>query len=249
MKKLAIAAALPTLLLAGTAQADTFLGLYVGAQVWDTSNSGQFGSGNGNQGFDFTDEKQTSFYAAFEHPIPLLPNIKIRENELVTYGLTTLNQDFTFNGQVYSANDTINSYVDLSHTDLTLYYELLDNDLVSLDLGLTGKKVDGWLSIREGTYENGIRSDGWVPTGYAHLRVGIPMTGFTLYGLANAVSIDDSDVRDLEVGVEYRLVDSLALDLNLQVGYRDIQIELDGLDGIDSDLKFKGPYLGLEIHF
>lgn len=249
MKKLAIAIGASALILSGAAQADTVVGLYAGAQVWDTSNSGQFGTGNGNQSFAFTDEKQTSFYIAVEHPIPFLPNIKIRENELVSYGATTLTQDFNFNGQVYSANSSITSYVDLSHTDFTLYYELFDNDLIAFDLGMTGKKVDGWLAIREGINENGIRSDGWIPTGYAHLRLGIPGTYLTFYGIANAISVDDSSVHDFEVGAEYRLVDSIALDLNLQIGYRDIKIELDDLDGVYSDLKFKGPYLGLEVHF
>src|SRR5690554_5183111 len=54
MKKLAIAIGAPALILSGAAQADTVVGLYAGAQVWDTSNSGQFGTGNGNQSFAFT---------------------------------------------------------------------------------------------------------------------------------------------------------------------------------------------------
>src|SRR5690554_6239454 len=155
MKKQAIAICVPALILSGAAQADTVVGLYAGAQVWDTSNSGQFGTGNGNQSFAFTDEKQTSFYIAVEHPIPFLPNIKIRENELVSYGATTLTQDFNFNGQVYSANSSITSYVDLSHTDFTLYYELFDNDLIAFDLGMTGKKLmAGWL------FEKGLTKTG-----------------------------------------------------------------------------------------
>jgi hypothetical protein len=67
--------------------------------------------------------------------------------------------------------------------------------------------------------------------------------------MANAVTIDDSSIRDIEAGIEYRLVENLAVDVNLQLGYRSIAIELDDLDGIYSDLSFKGPYLGLEIHF
>ena len=249
MKKLAIALIAPTLMFAGTAQADTLLGVYAGGQIWDTETSGNFGSGNGNQSFAFDDENQQSFYVALEHPIPLIPNIKIRENELVAQGSVTLSQDFSYNGQGYTAGSTIGSTIDLSHTDITLYYEVFDNDLLTFDFGLTAKKVDGLLAVRDAQNENSLSSDGWIPTGYAQLRVGIPATPLTVYGIANAVSIDDSSIRDVEAGIEYRLVENLAIDLNLQLGYRDISIELDDLDGIDSDLQFKGPYLGLEIHF
>jgi len=249
MKKLAIALIAPTLMFAGTAQADTLLGVYAGGQIWDTGTSGNFGSGNGNQSFAFDDENQQSFYVALEHPIPLIPNIKIRENELVAQGSVTLSQDFSYNGQGYTAGSTIGSTIDLSHTDITLYYEVFDNDLLTFDFGLTAKKVDGLLAVRDAQNENSLSSDGWIPTGYAQLRVGIPATPLTVYGIANAVSIDDSSIRDVEAGIEYRLVENLAIDLNLQLGYRDISIELDDLDGIDSDLQFKGPYLGLEIHF
>jgi len=249
MKKIAVAIIAPTLLFAGTAHADTILGVYAGGQIWDTSNSGDFGSGNGSQEFSFDDEKQQSFYVALEHPIPILPNIKIRENELSSQGLVTLTQDFTYNGQGYAAGTALGSTVDLSHTDFTLYYEIFDNDLLTVDLGLTAKKVDGLLAVRDAQSENRLQSDGWISTGYAQVRVGIPATDLTVYGLANAITVDDSSIRDVEAGIEYRMIENLAIDLNLQLGYRDVKIELDDLDGIYSDLQFKGPYLGLEIHF
>jgi outer membrane protein len=249
MKKVAAVIFAPAMLLSSAVQADTLLGVYAGGQIWDTENTGNFGSGAGNQSFGFADEKQQSFYIALEHPVPLLPNIKIRENELSTQGFVTLSEDFVYNGEGYSAGTSLASAIDLSHTDVTLYYEIFDNDLLSFDIGVTGKKVDGLLAVRDAQSENSLKSDGWIPTGYAQLRVGIPATPLTVYGLANAISIDDSSVRDIEAGIEYRLVENLAVDLNLQLGYRDITIELDDLDGIYSDLQFKGPYLGLEIHF
>lgn len=249
MKKIALSIIAPTMLFAASAQADTILGVYAGGQIWDTANTGSFGSGTGTQEFAFDDEKQQSFYVALEHPIPLVPNIKIRENELLTQGSVTLTEDFSYNGVGYAAGTTLGSSIDLSHTDFTLYYEIFDNDLLTVDLGLTAKKVDGLLAVRDAQSENSLNSDGWIPTGYAQVRVGIPMTDLTVYGLANAVSIDDSSIRDVEAGIEYRLIENLAIDLNLQLGYRDVTIELDDLDGIYSDVQFKGPYLGLEIHF
>ncbi len=249
MKKVAALMLAPALMLSSAAHADTLLGIYAGGQFWETSNSGSFGSGQGLQTFNFDDKSQRSFYVALEHPIPLIPNIKVRHNDLVTQGAVVLSEDFTYNGIGFGAGTSLNSSIDLTHTDYTLYYEILDNSIIGLDLGITGKRVDGLLAVADASQESKLESDGWIPTGYAQVRVGIPATDLTIYGIANAISIDDSSVRDIEAGIEYRLVENLAIDLNLQLGYRDIKIELDDLNNIYSDIRFKGPYLGLEIHF
>lgn len=237
------------LIMPAAASADTILGIYAGGQYWNTDNSGSFGTFERQQSFAFDDEQQSSFYVALEHPIPLIPNIKIRHNSLDVYGDVSLMQDFTFGGMNFPTTTSIDSMVDLSHTDYTFYYEIFDNDLLSIDLGITAKHVDGALTVRDAETSASRSSDGWIPTGYGHVRVGIPATDLTVYGMANAISIDDSAMRDLEAGIEYRLVENLAVDLNLQFGYRDITIELDDLDGVYSDLRFKGPYIGLEVHF
>jgi hypothetical protein len=45
------------------------------------------------------------------------------------------------------------------------------------------------------------------------------------------------------------LINSLAADVTFQLGYREVSLELEDLDGIFSDLEFKGAYAGLEVHF
>lgn len=237
------------LLTVTSAQADTIFGVYAGGQYWDTQSSGAYGTDRQQQTFNFDDDQQGSYYVAVEHPIPLVPNVKVRVNDIQAMGTVTLDQNYSFNGQTYTAGSTVAGMVDLSHTDFTLYYEFFDNDLISFDLGATAKRVDGALAFRQGNNNNEANGDGWVPTLYSQVRVGIPATDLTVYALANAISIDDSSIRDVEAGIEYRLIENLAIDLNLQLGYRDMQIELDDADGLYSDISFKGPYLGLEIHF
>lgn len=230
-------------------QADTVFGVYAGAQTWKADTQGAFGSERNSPEFNFDDEQQGSAYIAFEHPIPLFPNIKVRHNDLVTDGRQLLSEDFSFFGTDFEANSRLDYTADLSHTDYTFYYELFDNDLVSFDLGVTAKRVDGSIEVRGEQTLQGQSTDGWIPTLYSQLRVGIPATDFTLYGLANAVSIEDSKVEDYEFGVEYRPIENLAVDVNLQLGYRVFNVELDDLDGIYSNLEYKGPYLGVEFHF
>lgn len=237
------------LVTAPQANADTVFGVYAGAQTWKAETSGAFGSGSTTSDFTFSDDQQASAYIAFEHPIPLIPNVKVRHNDLVTDGSQLLSEEFSFFGTSFAANSRLNYTADLSHTDYTLYYEFFDNDLVSFDLGVTAKRVDGSIEVRGEQALQGQTTDGWIPTLYSQLRVGIPATDLTLYGLANAVSVDDSKVEDYEFGVEYRPIENLAVDVNLQLGYRVFNVELDDLDGIYSNLEYKGPYLGLEFHF
>lgn len=242
--------ALGLLSISNAAQADTILGVYAGGQFWQTDVNGGYGSaGSQQQPFDFDSEGQNSIYVALEHPMPLVPNVKIRRNDVTGQGQVNLSQNLSFNNGSYTAGQDLVGAVDLTHTDFTLYYEVFDNDLISLDLGLTAKRFDGSVAINNAAGVNQVNIDGFVPTGYGQLRVGIPATDWTMYALANAVSFEDSSVRDMEVGAEYRLLDNMAVNLNLQLGYRDLSIELDSVDSINTDLRFKGPYVGLEFHF
>ncbi|MDN7127317.1 TIGR04219 family outer membrane beta-barrel protein [Pseudidiomarina terrestris] len=236
-------------LLSAPVAADTVFGVYAGGQYWQTDTSGSFGSNSNAQEFDFEDEQQKSYYIAFEHPIPMFPNLKVRHNELVSSGQQTLSQDFNFFGTNFSAGTSAAYQTDLTHTDYTFYYELFDNDLLTFDLGLTAKRVEGELAVQSQQLVERSATDGWVPTLYSQLRVGIPATPLTFYGTANAVSIDDSKIEDYDLGIEYRVIENLAIDVNLQLGYRAFAIELDDLDGVYSNLDYKGPYLGLELHF
>ncbi len=111
MKKvmLSVAAAV-ALASAVPAQADTLLGVKVGADAWFAN-----AKIDGNK----SDDTSGSYYASIEHFIPLVPNFMVRYNNI----------------------DTGN--VAFEQSDLTAYYEILDNDLVALDLGVTVSKFEG----------------------------------------------------------------------------------------------------------
>ena len=109
MKKTILAAGVAALM-CGTAQADTLLGLYIGGQIWSNDASGSFGQGNDNQAvFEFDEKNQGSFHVAFEHPIPLIPNIKIASTTLDTVGGTSISQDFTFGSGALQKTFTANA--------------------------------------------------------------------------------------------------------------------------------------------
>lgn len=251
MKKAILAVSLSALLCT-SAQADTLLGLYIGAQVWANEAEGSFGEGELDQAaFSFDDETQGNFFVALEHPIPLIPNIKIASTTLDTVGGATISGSFNFEGVTYTDSAQLDTTFDTSYIDYTLYYELFDNDLLTFDFGITARDLDSKINVVE--QDSGQSSDlsvsGIVPLLYVNTIIGLPFTGFNIFGEANFLSYDDNTVYDYQVGVSYEVLDNLAVDLDVTLGYRGVKLELNDIDDLYSDLTFKGVFLGAVVHF
>ena len=253
MKKAIIAASLMTVLSANV-QADTLLGLYIGGHVWANEASGTFGEGDTDQAvFNFDDQKQGSYFVAFEHPIPLIPNIKIASTTLDTIGGTDIASEFTFAGATYSANAALDTTFDTSYIDYTLYYELFDNDLLTFDFGVTVRDLDAKINMAGDVSGTATTSDlsatVVLPMLYVNTIVGLPFTGFNVFAEANFSSYDGSSVYDYQVGVSYALLDNLAVDLDLTAGYRASSLQLNDIDDLYTDLTFEGFFAGAIVHF
>ena len=255
MKKYCLAAALSMACLAPTAQADTLLGLYLGVDGWQSDNSGSFAQDGNLQSFKFDDETFTSYYAALEHPVPLVPNIKLKYTELELNGDTTLDETFSFGGSDYVVGTQVGTVSDLSHVDYILYYEIFDNDLVSIDLGVNAKQFDGEIVVTGTSQEGGqntterVDFSGFVPLVYGRAEVGLPLTGLSVFFEGSLLAIDDSKIQDYQAGVAYALLDNLAIDMDIKAGYRSMTLELDDIDDIYTDLDASGPFAGIQVHF
>ncbi len=250
MKKIALIAALTGALATPMAKADTILGLYIGAEGWQSETEGSLRyQNNSDQTFNFDDETFSSVYAALEHPVPFIPNLKVRHTELELNG-SGKSSGFQFGDKVYAIDRDINAMADLTHTDFVLYYEIFDNDLVSIDLGLNGKRFDGNIVVsseQDGSEE--VSFSGVVPTAYGRAEVGFPLTGLSAFAEGSFLSVDDNSIADYQVGIAYEFIDNMAVDMALRVGYRSMVIELDDVDDVTTDLDISGPFAGLQIHF
>ena len=252
MKKSLLGCALLAATVAAPVQADTILGAYVGAQGWNMGVDGGFSNQESSlTNFAFDDKTNGSFYVALEHPVPLIPNVKINRTTLDTAGVTTLTAEFEFNGTLYSENTNLNTDFEITATDFILYYEILDNDLVSIDVGINGKYIDGTIMVAESTGNRMVSEDfsGVIPMAYAKAEIGLPFTGLGVYAEGSFLAIGDSTVSDFQAALTYSFVESLALDMTLQAGYRSMTIELDDLDDLYSNLEFTGVFVGLEFDF
>ncbi len=250
MKKTLLAGSLAALM-CGTAQADTLLGLYIGGQIWSNDASGSFGEGSDNQSvFEFDDENQGSFYVAFEHPIPLIPNIKIASTTLDTVGGTQITESFKFDQVIYPAGTTLDTTLDASFVDYTLYYEVFDNDLLTFDFGLTARDLDSYIKVAESdSNSSDLDVSGIIPMAYVSTIIGLPLTGLNVFAEANFISYDDQTIYDAQIGVSYALLDNVAVDLDVTLGYRTLKLELNDLDDFYSDLTYDGFFAGAVVHF
>lgn len=249
MKRLILALSAAGLLLGAQAQADTLLGLYAGIDGWSMDSEGNFGSSAAElQDFNLDNETTPVIFVALEHPIPVIPNIRIRTNDLTTSGTATIGS-FNYGGQTFSGD--VNVDFDIQNTDFTLYYEILDNDTASLDIGLTGKYVDGEISVEQTDLSVKATESfkGVIPMLYAAAQIGVPATGLSFFGELHGLSIQDHTLLDYQIGAAYEFIDNPAVDMAVRAGYREFSLELDGLDDIYTDWSFKGPFVGLQLHF
>ena len=141
-----IFATILTTLFTTNIQADT-VGLYLGGQIWQSDASGVFGEENALIDFSLQKEKQINLFVAMEHPIPFLPNARIASTTFDTSGKATLAQAFIFAEETFPTGQHVNANFNVSYIDYTLYYELVDNDVFSFDLGVTARDINGEVTV------------------------------------------------------------------------------------------------------
>jgi outer membrane protein len=229
--------------------ADTFLGMTADVDFWNMESAGSFADNNNMQSFDLDTERNAILTLAFEHPLPLVPNIKIRTNDLSSSGDQRLSDDFSFSDTNFPAGLDVSVDFVAQNTDFIFYYEIFDNDTVSFDLGMNVKYLDGDIEVESNGLRGSETFDGYVPMLHGAVQVGIPATRVSLFGDLNLLSVGDHTLQDYTAGVAFKLIESLAVDIRLKGGYHRISLELDDLDGIYTDWDFDGAFLGVQADF
>jgi len=256
MKKIlsaaALAAALPQ-----AASALPLVDFYAGGYYWDQGISGEVsGTADFEDDLNLDAGGQNVTYLAFEHPIPVLPNIKLKNTSMSADGTGQLQQTLDLGGQQITGSTNVASELDLTHTDYTLYWGL-PLPLVTFDFGLTLRQFDGSMEVVDTSNSSNTASadlDVVVPMGYLKAGVDIPMTGLSLGGDVNVISYGDSGITDYDLNMTYVLPLIPLLDVGITAGYRsfDLEINPDDFGGSSDDLSAEttvdGPYIGISLH-
>jgi len=245
MKKTALAAFLVAMTPVA-AQADLLFTVGAKANMWNAEPSGQLDDGvsvdSENNGLGLESESGTSMTVFFEHPVPVVPNLRIRQTSLEMDGSAFLTAEF--NGVPYGEN--VDSTLDLGHTDATLYWGLpLPVPYVDVNLGLTARMFDGMAEV-EGQTTNRreeVELDFTLPMGFVEAQVGTP---FGVYAQAeiNAISYDGNSLTDTVLTLGYDLPVPV-VDLGLEVGHRSLSMKTDkDTTDIETDFDVSGIFYG-----
>jgi len=202
---------LGALIITGSLHADTIIGSDVEVGVWQPDYS--------LAGKTIKGESKSIFASAtLEHPVPMLPNLKGSYSTVKSKG----NYEYT-------------------KLDATAYYEVLDNDLVSIDLGLGASRYT------DGKFK-GVGFKGTLPHLYLDAELSLPMISSTLYTDIKYMDYNDNTVTDAMAGLRYDF-NLIAADLGVKAGYRVQSIDTQDLGGQTFDIKTDGYFIGLHADF
>lgn len=250
MKKNITALALLAGVLAGPAAADT-VGIYAGIGQWQNSFSGDLlkeqVSVKNDLGLKHAD--LTQWYVNLEHPLPVLPNVRLAYANVNEQGSGQINQSVRYDGITYPSGATVNSDIAIKMTDVTFYYELWDTG-GDFDVGLTGRRLNGHLALSNDQLGRGQEKvDDWVPMLYLNGRVDLPMTGLYVGAQGNGVAYSGNRLADYRAFVGYDFDITGPVDVGLQFGYRRLDLKLKDIGSFEGNVKLDGAFANVTMHF
>lgn len=250
------------------------VGLYIGADMWQSAVTGVLGDENALIDFYLKKEQQINFFINVKHPLSFLPNARIAKTTLDTSGKTTLTHKFIFIDKTFPTGNDVDASFNVNYVDYTLYYELLNNEVFSFKLGLTARDLNGdvaFTGIIKGTNScnnpnpppgspctdvsgpiipiGKVKTDVTTPMLYLASNISLPLTNLSAFAQANFLSIKDHTLSDYQIGFNYELPKVMKVDFNVTLGYRVVNIELKNLNSLYTDLGFKGAFVGMVAHF
>lgn len=244
---------MPTLFcLAYSAAQAEFIGFDISKSHWTPAFSSSI-SGSNNASIDLVDNlgvkdpANSSMVLILEHSISALPNIRYQGYNLDSSGTSTLDSDINFNGETFISGDRITATFDLSHDDIVLYYQVLDN-WVNLDIGLDLKRFDGEVSL-SGVSSTSVDIDETIPLFYLSARFQLPVNGLYVGANINSnfsgLNIGGSTAEDSTIMLGYESGNGLGV----EGGFKYFSLDLNDVDSLDTNLKYDGLYFNGYFNF
>ena len=188
---------------------------------------------------DFSSENGLTAYLALEHPVPLIPNIKVAYAKLSDFSDNTIGQGLILGDIPFDIRDAVSTRVDLTHADLVLYFEVVDIGF-DLDIGVAGRYFMGDVSV--GNLKEDV--DSFLPMLYASTKFGLPFSGLYLGAEVNA----GTDVQDYQFKIGWATENAIFPEFGIETGYRNFDLDADEID-LDTDMEVDGIFVNLTAHF
>lgn len=226
IKPLLFSTLLSTLALPFTASALPLIDVHAGVGGWIAGASGDIQVNasdlfDAEADLDLDDQTNVYGYLSFEHPTPIVPNLRVGYTQLTTDG---------------EDDDTL----DLTMLDATIYY----------GVGAIWATADVGVNVRQLTADANIQgesgeTDVVFPMLYAKARINLPLTDTYLIAEGQGISVDGNSVMDYSGRIGYEGF----LGLGLEAGFRTLKIELNDVEDVTADLELSGPFAGVQFSF
>lgn len=213
------------------------LGAGASVSYWHPGLSGDINNYDVEDDLDLDTDGSVSLEALVEHPVPVLPNVRL--------GYTLIEQDGSGTVNYGDVNGSAKSEFDLEQLDLTLYYEVLDN-WVNIDLGLTVRDLSAELLLTDqnnSSNQEQIKVSGALPMGYVAARFDLPFTGVSAGVQGNVISFDGDSIHDVDAYGQYEI--SV---VQLRLGYRQMAVDYEDSNNL-LDVTLGGPYASVGVDF
>jgi outer membrane protein len=248
MKKV-LAIALCLFSLGAQAREDSGYDFFIGAAGWYTAANGSINAPSISYTLELEEDDieknyNSVLFAAFEHPVKFLPDILISRNNIRHDGTGTL---------TYIATFPVEGTVELTHSDITLYYNVLDG-MGFLDLGATARIFTGELYLNILPSGPSSTSDLSTTLGLLYVKTGInmPLKGLSMGLSLNGGERANNHSADASLYISYETPEGLGA----TYGYRYFNTEIysEGTLGplsidIGADFNVFGPFINLYYHF
>lgn len=183
------------------------------------------------------DEADLFLKAYIEHPLPIIPNIKVAYTSFSHKGNGVIDNSFVWGDKSFRIGSQLESHFDLDIYDVALYYEILDNWL-NADVGINIKYIDSSIGASSRTIDESAKFTLPIPMLYAKARLDIPTTDLSFQVEGNYLNYNDHKFYDVEAGARYTFM----LGFGVEAGYKALNLTIDNIDDTSFDADFSGLY-------
>ncbi len=236
------------LFLAGPVTAD-MLGVRVGLEYLQAKPEVVAGNTGAAGRWSLQDVNGLAWAARFEHPIPLLPNFAARYQQHEYSAQAPLLDSLRLGQTVYSAGQNIWQYQKYQNYDVTAYYELLDNPLFSVDLGLTARQLKIKSELNTSVVKNAADLSVLLPMLYLDTELGVWGTDTVVFAKGNYSRYQSDLTYDWQAGIAWRFVDVAMFQAYLRVGWQNNKLVISDRDHLDVQAQNSGGFAGLYFDF
>lgn len=240
---------LASIILASTTPAHAdLLDLSVGLNYWN-NNMEVGGTYEGYyNSFKNEHEFKPVVWAEFEHKVPVLPNFKVRYTDLEHDANTKITGSIKIDDIIYTDQADIKINAKLSHFDITPYYNVLNNDLLSLGIGVNLKIGDFNIKATDGITSAKIDYKGVVPLPYACSKINLPFD-ISIKGDVAGFAVSDYAFYDAEIALAWEMFDVADVGASVEAGYRKIYASADDIEDLDLTYKSDGFFAGISVNY